>query len=90
VRFEKARGIYGDDVREIEAFMVNTACGQSWSWKDGDGATLDRVVDLAKLGMSGSEIAGELGIHKSNVSRALKKARETGQLPPEERRYGKA
>lgn len=41
----------------------------------------DRVIELAKFDMSGAEIAAELGIHKSTVSRALKKAREAGSVP---------
>lgn len=85
VRFEKSRGLYGEDVREIEATLIQGPAGQAWAWKDAEGATLDRSIEMSKLGMGVSEIAHELGINKSNVSRALKKAREQGLLPPEGR-----
>lgn len=83
VRFEKSRGLYGEDVREIEAKLTQSDGGtQVWTWREAEGATQDRVIELAKLEMTGAEIAAELGIHKSSVSRALKKAREAGLLPP--------
>lgn len=87
VIFEKSRGIHGEDVREFEASLTTDPHGtQSWTWREADGATLDRVIELHKLGMSQGEIAVELGINKSNVCRGLKKAREGGLLPAEEGR----
>lgn len=84
VKFEKSRGLYGADVREIEASLVQGPNGRTtWVFKDGDGATHDRTIEMHKLGMSNAEIAVELGIHRSNVGRALKKAREAGLLPAE-------
>lgn len=83
VRFEKSRGLYGDDVREFEATLTKTDGGaQTWAWQESDTATLDRVIELQKLDMTVTEIAGELGCNKSTVSRALKKARDSGLISP--------
>jgi hypothetical protein len=83
VRFEKARGLYGEDVREFEAMLAKTANGaQEWTWRESDTATLDRVIELHALDMSVTEIASELGCNKSTVSRALKKARASGLISP--------
>jgi hypothetical protein len=90
VKFEKSRGLYGKDVREIEATLAQDANGtQAWSWREAEGATQDRVIELAKLDMNVTEIAAELGVNKSTVSRALKKAREHG-LSPRKSGNGKA
>lgn len=91
VRFEKSRGLYGEDVREFEATLTNGNGGaQAWAWRESDTATLDRVIELHKLDMSVTEIAGELGCNKSTVSRALKKAREAGLILSKGDSNGKA
>lgn len=82
VTFEKSRGLYGEDVREIEASLTQGSDGgHIWAWRETEGATQDRVIERAKLGMTCTEIAVELGVNKSTASRALKKAREAGLLP---------
>jgi hypothetical protein len=82
VTFEKSRGLYGEDVREIEASLTQSSDGgHIWTWRETEGATQDRVIELAKLDMTCTEIAVELGVNKSTASRALKKAREAGLLP---------
>lgn len=90
IRFEKSRGLFGEDVREIEATLMQGDGGaQAWTWRESEGATLDRVVELYALDMTVTEIAAELGINKSNVSRALKRTREGGLIPRKEG-HGKA
>jgi hypothetical protein len=71
--FEKARGLFGADVETIEAALQEGAGGKtSWTWKAAEGATVDRILELRGIGMSHAEIAGELGVHRSTVYRALK------------------
>ncbi|MGH8584636.1 MAG: AAA family ATPase [Gammaproteobacteria bacterium] len=71
--FEKARGLFGADVETIEAALQEGADGKtSWTWKAAEGATVDRVAELHGIGMKPAEIAGELGVHRSTVYRALK------------------
>lgn len=79
VRFEKSRGLYGAEVRDFEATLTRDESGrQLWTWRDSDGATMDRVVEMIQLEMSDSEIADELGVHRSTVYRARKKAEQEG------------
>lgn len=81
IHFEKARGVMGDDVAAFEALLTTDEHGrQTWATRTLEDSTHDRVVDLAREGLSQTDIAAELGINKSNVSRHLKKARELGEL----------
>jgi hypothetical protein len=74
VTFEKSRGLHGDDLRDFEAILGTDASGaQLWTWKECEGATLDRVAEMHTLGMTQGEIAAELGVNKSTVCRALQK-----------------
>ena len=81
VHLEKARDLFGPDAHPFEAKLTVDAQGrESWATRKIEDGTLDRVVSLAKEGLSQKEVAEELGIHKSNVSRAWKKAEATGLL----------
>jgi putative DNA primase/helicase len=79
IHFEKARGLYGDDVKPIEAALVTDDQGRaSWATRTVEDSTFDRVVELLNDGLRQTEIAVELGIHKSNVSRHARKATAAG------------
>ena len=79
VHWEKARGLFGDDAREFEAQLVTTPTGlQEWGTQGIDNSRAQEVAKLLAEGLTVTEIAGELGINKSNVSRAKKKAAEMG------------
>ncbi|MBU4154057.1 MAG: AAA family ATPase [Proteobacteria bacterium] len=81
VNFEKARGLHGDDVRPFEARLITDDKGRpSWTIRDVEDSTLERCVELFKLGLKQAEIAVELDINKSNVSRALRKAEQQGLI----------
>lgn len=41
---------------------------------------MERVIELHRRGLKQHQIAQKLGIHKSNVSRAMKKAKEKDRL----------
>ena len=81
--FTKARNLAGTDAESIELALGGTDEQAVWTWRTVESSTYDRVVVLAKEGLSPGEICSELEINKSNVSRALRKARELGDLPPE-------
>ena len=49
-----------------------------WTSQDLSESNFDRVVELAREGLTCTEIAGELEVNKSTVSRHLKKARAQG------------
>lgn len=79
IHFEKARGIYGDDVKAIEARLSTDEQGRmTWLTRSVEAGTFDRVVELLNEGIKQNEIAVELGLHKSNVSRHAKRAKSEG------------
>jgi putative DNA primase/helicase len=76
VHFEKARGVYGDDVKPFEAKLTVVGGGLQWTYRDLDDADRDRVTALKKAGLSIREIAEETGLSKSTVHRLKQKAEE--------------
>lgn len=81
VHFEKGRDLHGADAEPFEAALVTDHQGvQTWSIAKLADSTYDRVVALANEGLSQVDIAIELEINKSNVSRHFKKAREVGDV----------
>ncbi len=52
----------------------------SWSTHSIEQTALDKVVTLFNDGVKQNDIAEEIGIDKSNVSRHIKRGRETGLL----------
>ena len=75
VHFEKTRDMHGQDVEPFEARLQTDAQGKSvWTFSSVEDSTFNRVVTLANDGLSQKEIALELGVNKSNVSRHMRKA----------------
>ncbi len=82
VHIEKARGAYGDDVKPFEAKLVVVNGAAAWVTRDLVDADLDRVIALAKDGLSVRDIAEETGMSKSAVHRLKKRAEADGQVFP--------
>lgn len=81
IHFEKARHLSGDDVTPIEAQLTTDAKGIStWTWRKVADTTFDRVISLANEGLSQAEIANELEVNRSTVSRAWRKAEGEGKI----------
>jgi len=81
IHFEKSRGFYGADAEPREAQLITTAQGAlTWSWRTLDSSTYERVVELAKEGLSQADIARELVLNRSTVSRHIQKAKSQGVL----------
>jgi hypothetical protein len=81
VNFDKGRHLFGKNADAFEAVLVmddNDNC--KWATKGLKEATFDRVVTLANQGLKPGEIAAEIGIHKSTVSRHLEKGRGMGLI----------
>ncbi|MBA2660084.1 MAG: AAA family ATPase [Nitrosospira sp.] len=90
IHYEKARHLSGSDVDPIEAQLTVDSRGMStWAWRTVSDSTFDRVVNLANEGLSQTEIASELEINRSNVSRAWRKAEESGLLEKRASEKGK-
>ena len=85
VYFEKNRALYGDDVKPFEARLESNTNDDgiktlSWTCKSLEDSTFDTVCALANEGLGNSEIAQELEIHKSTVSRYVKRGKEEGTI----------
>jgi len=79
IHFEKSRGIFGDDVESFEAKLGPGPDGmQEWTMRSVETSTYERVQALHKYDLKPGEIAVELGINKSTVSRHLKRGRAEG------------
>lgn len=90
IHFEKARHLSGDDVTPIEAQLTTDAKGIStWAWRKVADSTFDRVVSLANEGLSQSEIASELEVNRSTISRVWRKAAAEGLLATKSTAKGK-
>nr|WP_316640824.1 AAA family ATPase [uncultured Roseateles sp.] len=82
LEFTKARNLTGAEAESLEFTLGGDENRAQWTFSSAEASTMDRVVARSKEGLSAGEIAEELSIHKSSVSRHLKKARELGLLPP--------
>jgi putative DNA primase/helicase len=81
--FTKARALVGDAAESIELRLAGTDEKAEWTWRTVEASTYDRVVALAREGLRPGDIAAELEVNKSTVSRHLRRARELGDLQPE-------
>ena len=84
----KGRNLLGDDAESLElALKVDEGTKRAtWAWKTATEGSFSRVVALSNDGLTQNEIAEELGINKSNVSRAMKKAREAGLISKQKKK----
>ena len=81
IHYEKARNLLGTDTESIEAKLATNEEGlQAWTMRKVSATNFDKVVALAKEGLTQPEISTELGINRSNVSRAVRKAIEEGKI----------
>src|SRR3990167_8678881 len=78
VKFEKARGFFGEDAQPFEARLIDENGIQSWLAQSLDDTTYLKVVSLLNKGMSQAEIAIELNIHKSGISRHAARGKDGG------------
>ena len=83
VHFEKARALFGQDVEPFEAALTTGADGrQKWTLTASEEAGESKMIELANLGLSQTDIARELGCHKSTVCRTLQSAQAEGCYQP--------
>lgn len=84
--FSKARNLTGQDADSLEFELGGTEDKADWIVRTVEATTFERVLALAKEGLSQAEISAELELNKSSVSRHLRRARDDGLLPPETKR----
>ena len=85
VHFEKTRGVREERNRPFIAKMTtylnqNGKEALKWECCPLQSSNYEKIINLTKQGKALKEIASEVGIHKSNVSRNQKTAREEGRL----------
>ncbi|MBI5664821.1 MAG: AAA family ATPase [Nitrospirae bacterium] len=81
IHFEKARGLYGDDVKPFEAMLTEKDGRLLWTYKDVEESLTEKVAHLFNEGFKPGEIAEELNIRsKGTVSKHRKKALARGLI----------
>ena len=81
VHFEKARGIYGDDVEPFIAQLSTDEHGlQCWTTQSLEDSTFEKVIALHEEGFLQKDIADELGKNKSTISRRVTRAKKEGLI----------
>ena len=78
LEFSKARNLTGEAAQSLELELGGDDARAVWQCRTVEASTYDRIVELANEGLSQAEIATELDLNKSNVSRHLRKARDAG------------
>ena len=81
VHFEKARGIYGDDVKPFEAKLTTGEGSKKvWTMKDLEESLIERVAKLLNDEVPQKEIPEKLGKSKGYISKLKTKAKNKGLL----------
>lgn len=81
VHFEKARGIFGDDVKPFEAKLIADQDGNpAWVTKNLEASLAEKVAKLLKEGVPQKEIAEMLNTTKGTVSKYKRRAEIQGLL----------
>jgi len=79
IYFEKARGFFGEAANPFEVqLMINDVGMQEWIMRSIN--AYDQIIDIAKKGYKQSQIAEQVNLHKSNVSRHIKQAVQEGKI----------
>jgi len=83
IHYKKSRGFYGDDARPFEVKLMAGPSGEAqWTMAAPEVSMADRVREMRRLGMSGHDIAQEMGVGKSTIYRILKGSEtEMSQCP---------
>jgi putative DNA primase/helicase len=89
VRFEKLRGAAGEAAQPFEAAidLLSPDCGPNcirWATRDLEPPLVQQAADLFRAGLTVREVAGILGISRSEAGRQRQKAQAAGLLAPKE------
>lgn len=80
VHVEKARGVTGDQLDAFEAKMEIRDGHTIWTHQPLDDINYERVIELSKLKMAIRDIAEELRLSKSKVSRLQQRGIQEGRI----------
>lgn len=77
VKFEKARGFFGNDAEPFRAKLIQTGDGGlAWQRQNLEAKLADDILELHKQGLTQRKIATELNVNLTKVNRVLKKAKQ--------------
>lgn len=80
VHFEKARGFDGDDAKPFEATLACSESKLTWSFRDIENRDYESAIDMLNEGMTQTDIAKELDVNKSTISRWMNRAKSEGKI----------
>ena len=82
VNYEKARNLFGSAAESFEARLSTSDDGtQGWQTASLEDSQYAKAIELLSLEeMNQSDIAAELGVNKSTVSRWKRRAKSEGKL----------
>lgn len=80
VHLTKARGVFGEDAAPFEAKLETVAGKALWTMRGIQDHEVEQVLDMSNARVTVRDIAQELGISKSKVSRIQAKLKEDGRL----------
>jgi len=80
LHFEKGRELFGENSKSFIAKLLSEDKVHEWVITDFEESNYEKVVTMNKLGLQMGEIATEIGLSKSSVSRYLKRAKEEGLI----------
>ena len=80
IRYTKSRHLQAKETHDMEATLANNEGKLKWTWKEGDLSYLRAIELLKEKTLSFAEIADELGVSKSTVSRWKNKAIQQSEL----------
>lgn len=75
--YTKNRNFYGKHALPYEVQFLDGR----WSYESLNNTRLDQVVEMVNMKMNYSDIAKELGVHRSTIGRIVQKAQAVGRLP---------
>lgn len=83
IHYEKSRGVFGDAVSPFKAQLFQGEdSSQTWMTQALEDSNQEKILQMLKDGMSQADIARELGLNRSTVSRAAAKLAEEGRFIP--------
>jgi hypothetical protein len=80
LHFEKGRELFGENSKSFIAKLLSEDTVHKWEITDFEESNYEKVVTMSKLGLQMGEIAADMGLNKSSVSRYLKRAKEEGLM----------
>ena len=81
IHFEKARGFLGADAESFQAQLTTNELGlHAWTTSLVEDSSYNQIIKLTNEGYKQKDIAEKMNLHKSNVSRHVKRGSQEGRI----------